>query len=271
MSPEKSAPQPEHRVPLLLLHSSMSSKAQWSRLTQALPSRYRVIALDLYGYGDAPFPDHRESFSLAQEAARISRLADQLIGPRPFHLIGHSYGAATALRYAYDNPDRLLSIGLYEPVAFHLLPRQDEAIKQMQAVGEAVTTALAANDATAATRHFIDFWSGSGTYARMDRERQRLMARYIHKVALDFQALFSEPLSAADYRSIEAPACLLWSPQSPYPTQRVAALLQETLPRIESQSVPGGHMAPITNPDQVNPHWIRFLAEQEAGPGGTSA
>ncbi|MCW8906701.1 MAG: alpha/beta hydrolase [Sedimenticola sp.] len=262
MSPQNSPPEPG--VPLLLLHSSMSSKAQWSRLEQALPAGYRVIALDLYGYGDAPFPDDPEHFSLEQEAVRIGQLAEQLIGAQPFHLIGHSYGAATALRYAYDNPDRLLSIGLFEPVAFHLLPEQDAAIKQMQSVGAAVTMALAAGDAATATRHFIDFWSGSGTYARMDRDRQLLMDRYIHKVALDFQALFNEPLSAADYQRIDTPTCLLWSPQSPPPTRRVAALLGETLPWIESHSVPGGHLAPLTNPDQVNPHWIRFLRQQEA-------
>lgn len=257
MSPRNSTP--DQQVPLLLLHSSMSSRAQWSRLEQALPPRFRVIALDLYGYGDAPFPDQTQSFSLAREAARVGQLAEQLIGEEAFHLIGHSYGAATALRYAYDHPDRLLSIGLFEPVAFHLLPHQDKAVRQMQTVGDAVSTALAAGDATAATRHFIDFWSGEGTFARMDRERQRLMERYIHKVALDFQALFGEPFTANDYRRIELPTCLLWSPQSPYPTRHVAERLGETLPRIESHSVPGGHMAPITNPDQVNPHWLRFL------------
>lgn len=244
----------------------MSSKAQWNRLGEALHSRYRVIAIDLYGYGEAPFPPQAEEFSLAREAERVGQLINRHIGDHPFHLIGHSYGAATALRYAYDHPARLLSIGLYEPVAFHLLPRQDAAVKQMQAVGEAVTKALAADDPAGATEHFIDFWSGGGTYARMERDRQIIMERYIYKVALDFQALFGETLSATDYRHIELPTCLLWSPQSPLPTRRIAAVLERTLPRIESHSVAGGHMAPITNPDEVNQHWIRFL-QQQAIPG----
>ena len=262
MSPESANPENATTIPLLLLHSSMSSKTQWNRLGEALRSRYRVIAIDLYGYGEAPFPLQAEEFSLAREAERVGQLVNQQIGNRPFHLIGHSYGAATALRYAYGHPDRLLSIGLYEPVAFHLLPQQDAAVKQMQAVSEEVRKALAADDAASATEHFVDFWSGSGTYARMEPDRQMTMQRYIHKVVLDFQALFGEPLTAADYRRIELPSCLLWSPQSPLPPRQVAAVLERTLPRIESHRVTGGHMAPITNPDEVNRHWMRFLQRQ---------
>ena len=39
--------------PIVLLHSSMSSKSQWRELIDSLRDRYRLIAIDLLGYGES--------------------------------------------------------------------------------------------------------------------------------------------------------------------------------------------------------------------------
>src|SRR4030095_7600973 len=39
-------------APVVLLHSSLSSKSQWTALAERLASRFRVIPLDLCRYGD---------------------------------------------------------------------------------------------------------------------------------------------------------------------------------------------------------------------------
>ncbi|MGH8773378.1 MAG: alpha/beta fold hydrolase, partial [Burkholderiales bacterium] len=41
-------------VPVVLLHSSMSHKGQWSALAHNLASSHQAIALDLIGHGGAP-------------------------------------------------------------------------------------------------------------------------------------------------------------------------------------------------------------------------
>ena len=41
---------------IVLLHSSMSSKAQWATLVEQLTPDFRCIPLDLLGYGTAPYP-----------------------------------------------------------------------------------------------------------------------------------------------------------------------------------------------------------------------
>lgn len=255
-------------TPLVLLHSSLSSKTQWSKLSEQLITGYRIIAIDLYGYGESEFPDSPNQFSLAKEAARIARIIRQHLGNERFHLIGHSYGGATALRLAHENPSRILSLGLYEPVAFFLLDQSEPAYRIMQQVEQQIASNLAKGDIPTATAHFIDFWSGQGTYQGLPVEKQRMLDRYINKVLLDFQAVLRETLRAEDYRNLALPVCLLRSQESPLPTRRVAEVLEHTLPRLEAHWVPGGHLAPITNADEVNPYWINFLRHlrEPAGP-----
>src|SRR5215467_11177508 len=98
---------------VVLLHASASSGAQWRSLTEDLQGRWRVLAPDLHGYGQTgPRPESHLP-GLGDEAA----LVDAILGrsaPR-FHLVGHSYGGAVALRLASDRPARLLSLTLIEP------------------------------------------------------------------------------------------------------------------------------------------------------------
>ncbi|MCW8889522.1 MAG: alpha/beta hydrolase [Sedimenticola sp.] len=249
-------------VPVVLLHSSMSSKEQWYKLTQQLRPDFRVIAIDLYGYGMSDFPSSPDTFRLTDEVSRVADLIEDLLADQPFHLIGHSYGGATALRYSYNHQERMLSLGLYEPVAFHLLEQDDPGLGMIDRVFTQISAHLQSDQTSAAAADFIDFWSGEGTYAGLASDKQSLLDRLIHKVALDFQALLNEPLTASDYQAITLPTCLLRSQASPLPTRRVAEVLEQHLPRLEAHWVGGVHMAPITHADQVNPHWLNFLKKQ---------
>ena len=50
-------------------------------------------------------------------------LARELRPGEKFHLIGHSYGGMVALQLAAQaQPQRVRSLSLFEPIAFHLLP-----------------------------------------------------------------------------------------------------------------------------------------------------
>lgn len=251
-------------IPVVLLHSSMSSKEQWNKLSENLRTHFRVIAIDLYGYGGSEFPSSPVAFRLTDEVSRVERLIQQSVGEQPVHLIGHSYGGATALRYGFEHRHRLLSLGLYEPVAFHLLEQDDPGLQMIAAVVNRISAHLETGQVSAATEDFIDFWSGLGTYAGLTSDKRPLLDRLIHKVALDFQALLHEPLTAESYQTIDLPVCLLRSQESPLPTRRVAEVLQQHLPQIAAHWVKGGHMAPITHADEVNPHWIDFLKQQNS-------
>src|SRR2546428_2667543 len=72
--------------PVLLLHSSASSSAQWHALAERLSHRYRALATDLYGYGaTGHWPGHGR-FSLACEVEIVRALLERV--GEPVHLVG---------------------------------------------------------------------------------------------------------------------------------------------------------------------------------------
>ncbi|WP_338771360.1 alpha/beta hydrolase [Massilia sp. METH4] len=248
------------RPAVVLLHSSMSSRSQWAALTAAHEAAYRFIALDLLGYGKAPFPNAamQAAFSLAHEVDAVqAALAAQLEPDEPYHLVGHSYGGATALRLARTQPGRVRSLAVFEPVAFHLLDAGHPGRAEVGTVIAAIEAAATAEDAT---RSFIDYWNGPGAFDAMPAPLRERFTTQVAKVKLDFVALLAEPATLADMAAIDVPALVLSGRDGPASTRAVATALAATLPRATAAQTPGGHMAPITHAADVNQEIAAFLS-----------
>ena len=250
------------KPPVVLLHSSLSSKQQWNRLVRSLSANHRVITIDLYGYGERRMPQSHDDFSLATEIDAVMEQVDDEIGDEPFHLIGHSYGGAIALRLASDHAPRIRSLALYEPVAFSLLEFGDTARKEVARLTAAMHRAMD-SDRTEATRLFIDYWSGAGAFARLPEDVKSDFIDRIPKVPLDFQALFGDRLRLADLAALDIPVCLLGGLRSPASTIRITQALALALPNADCHFIDAGHMAPITHADQVNAILSAFLVHTE--------
>ncbi len=249
--------------PVVLLHSTGASGAQWRALVDRLSTRFRVLAPDLYGYGStAPWPGHG-AFTLADEAALVHTLLDCF--DEPTHLVGHSYGAAVALHVARVRGEELRSLSLIEPVAFHLLRGGDDAdpaaLAEIVQVAEGVTRALACGDYIGGFGSFVDYWSGAGTWTSMPLPRRESMARSLPKVALDFHATISDAARPSDFERIAVPTLLMQGSATPLPTQRICRRLARVLPGASIRTIRGaGHMSPLTHRDEVNDLIVAHLA-----------
>jgi pimeloyl-ACP methyl ester carboxylesterase len=236
--------------PVVLLHSSASSGAQWRALMGQLGERYRVIAPDLYGYGGTASWAGCGSFGLEHEAQIVYALLGR--AGEPVHLVGHSFGGAVALHVARTRPDLLASLTVIEPVAFHLL-RGDEAFDEIATVAADVVKALASGDFFGGIARFVDYWSGPGAWAGIPAEKRPGLASRLGKVALDFHAAFSEPASIQDFCALALPTLVVQGACSPLPTRRICELLAAVLPDAHLTKIEGaGHMAPLTHRDSVN-------------------
>lgn len=262
---------------IVLLHSSLSNKHQWQPLIDRVSTKHRCIAIDLLGYGDAAMPDDWRSFSLSVETRRIKRLLFALIRQgEPIHLVGHSYGGAVALRLAQELRDRVCSLTLYEPVAFHLLPDSHSAVTLVRHLASSIredvlllrefsggTTREIAARLLKSTKLFIDFWNGEQAFERFDETMQLKLSARLPKVVLDFQALLDEPSKLASMYSFTIPTRLIGGRLSPSCTQQLLYVLGAVLPKAELHWVPCGHLAPITDPIRVNPVIESFIDDQD--------
>ena len=255
---------------VLLLHSSASSSAQWRSLAESLQDSHRVVAPDFFGYGETdPWPG-RGPFSLAEEAA----LADSVVpaGAGRIHVIGHSYGAAVALRYALDRPGRLRSLTLIEPVAFHLIRNAQAGspdarlFQEVAALAALVWKAATRGDYAGAMARFVDYWNGEGAWSKLEPGAQAVLSRRVPKLSLDFWAALMETADPGGYARISAPCLILRGSHSPQPVKRIAELVCDLLPAARLETINGaGHMLPLTHKAAVSAAVLAQLARQTAG------
>ncbi len=103
-------------TPVVMLHGGgpgASGVSNYSRNIDALAQSHRVIVPDMPGYGrSAKYVDHSDPFGYLADMMR--GMLDEL-GIATAHLVGNSYGGATALRLALDTPHRAGKLVLMGP------------------------------------------------------------------------------------------------------------------------------------------------------------
>ena len=238
----------------VLLHSSGATAQQWRALAEELRACRRVLAPDLFGYGESGHGPAEPS--LTQEAGIVEALADRVSGP--IDLIGHSYGGAVALRFALKLPERLRSLTLIEPVAFHLLQRG--RIADRGAFAEVLALADAVRQGGEGMGRFVDYWNGPGAWDAVPEEKRASLAGLSPSVARNFAAIMAETVPLAEYRRVAVPTLLLGGARSPAPARRILGLLASVLPKVRHCTIgAAGHMAPLTHRDLVNSEILRHL------------
>lgn len=196
-------------APVVALHCSGPQGQAWRGLLAELGHRFQMHCTNLYGYERSAAWCGPHDLTLSDEADLIGALIRRCNRPVHLigHLIGHSHRGALALRIAIDHPDRLCSLSLYEPAAFHLLKpefggRHPAALREIQQLADHVRDADRSGDFTEAARRFIDYWNGPGAFAAMQPHQQDGLCGLIPQLRRDFaNTIDSEPPSAPMKRS----------------------------------------------------------------------
>lgn len=247
-------------TPVVLLHSSAASGRQWQALVETLRACHEVFAVDLYGHGAQPAWPGPAPMSLADEAAPVERLLERLGGA---HLVGHSYGAAVALKLASRRPALVRSLVAYEPVLFGLLLHDSFSRREVQTVigvAESMRARMAQGQPEAAALRFIDFWSGPGAWAALSAERQQALAARVPAVLQQFDALFGDPLALPDLARLRMPILLCAGGETVPPARRIVQLVRGALPAAQRDTFATmGHMGPVTHAALFNRRVVEFL------------
>ncbi|MGE0240222.1 MAG: alpha/beta fold hydrolase [Parvibaculaceae bacterium] len=239
-----------HRVaPVVFLHGTAASPRHWHELIGHLPPGLETFTLDL--------PDHAAhdvrivQRSLSQEAESLTHRLRGL--GQPFHLVGHSYGGALALRIAIAWPGLVRSLTLFEPAPFHLLRDGHPIERQMHAdiarLEQSLREAERGGAPERGVARFIDFWNGPGSFAVYAPETRRKMIARLPLILANFAALHRETWPLADCARVASPMLGVYGESSPLLVQHLTRLVAGAMADAKVLAVSAaGHMLTATHP-----------------------
>lgn len=97
---------------IIMVHGYTASKDNWTNFAKFTTPGFRVIALDLPGFGDSTYLENT-SYSIAEQAKRLNQFAEAM-GLQRFHIVGNSMGGGIAARYAVMFPEKVITLGLFD-------------------------------------------------------------------------------------------------------------------------------------------------------------
>lgn len=234
--------------PALAIHCSLASSGAWAGVAERLDDRLTLTAFDLPGHGksadwsgDGDFLD------------RATRIAASFI-ETPVDLIGHSFGAVTALNLAIAAPEAIRTLTLIEPVLFAAAKGHPEWDAHQQEMAP-FDAAMARGDTPAAAQAFTRVWGTGVDWDRMNSDSRADIARRIGLIAAGHPALYGDSggiLEPGAIEILDMPVLLIRGDRSPAIIARIAEAIAARLPDVGVATVPGAaHMVPITHPDET--------------------
>ena len=109
-----------HGEPLVLIHGLATTSSIWQQTAPRLAATRCVVTLDVPGFGGSRAVGR--GFDLGAVARRIARELRARGVPEPYHLVGHSMGAAVALMLASHAPHAVSGVVLVSPAGLRPIP-----------------------------------------------------------------------------------------------------------------------------------------------------
>jgi pimeloyl-ACP methyl ester carboxylesterase len=245
---------------VILIHSSVSGNRQWRSLIEALKDRYRVIAVNLYGYGETtPWPATSPQ-SLYAQAQLITALCEGI--DTPVHLVGHSFGGSVALKTAMLLGSRIESMTLLEPNPFYLLKQggRTQAFLEARALRDHVKCYGALGEWRKVAERFADYWLGDGSWSTMPEKRRSAFAEAFAPNFYEWDAVMDEETTVEELKTLTVRTMVVSDKATRLPIRAIVDLFTTACPHWSFRTIAeGGHMAPLTRPELINPIVRVFL------------
>lgn len=262
-----------HGPDLVLFHGAGGSSHSWAGLAGHLCGDFRLTAMDLPGQGQSRC-GARARLSLPNLSEDMGRLLDTL-GVRPLAVVGHSAGAALAVRLiarwqpggdAADTAPRLVALnGAFENfggLAGWLFP----VLARMLALNP--VAGLVLSQAGIGERRLRSLIDGTGSRLpprELDGYRRLVADRRHVEGTVAMMAAWSLTGLHADARHVLAPALLLTGSRDAAVPPAVSGRMARHLPRAVHEQLDGlGHLAHEEAPRQVGDRIASFLSRDGA-------
>lgn len=251
---------------ILCLHSSASSGGQWRQLTEALATRFRVLAPDLYGYGKSAPSESDNSFGLLEELDWLEPIVED--AGESVSLVGHSYGGLIALLLALRHPKRVRSVVVYEAAAWSVAVEADAdhpGAREIEELRRGTIRLVDDGKLMEAAEVFVRYWAGDKAWETMPEDRRHFTALGMRKVRNEFASEIvcheAGVHTTARLATIAAPIQYLVGSRTKASARRVAEVIVPRLQNVSHDVLEGmGHMGPVTNANTFNDRVRQYLS-----------
>jgi pimeloyl-ACP methyl ester carboxylesterase len=249
---------------VMLVHSSVSGARMWRRLMDDLKNDFHVRAVNLYGYGRTPPWSSNAPQTLDDQARLVETVlpTDADTGS----LVGHSFGGSVAMKLAARLSGRVSKLVLLETNPFYLLEQagRADAFAEAMELRDCIKKFGARGEWARAAERFADYWGGAASWQNMSAERRQTFAEALKPNYFEWDAVMDETTPVEQWARLLPRSTLLVSdPNTALPIREITAILRRSCPIWSHVEIAdGGHMAPLTRPDLINPLVRAFLRSE---------
>jgi pimeloyl-ACP methyl ester carboxylesterase len=239
--------------PVVLLHAGVADRSMWSEHVEPLVrAGYRVLALDLPGFGDTPAADQPPWDAVLEtlDAADVDRFA----------LVGNSMGGALALIIAVLVPKRVTAVAVVSapPPVFEPSP-------ELLRAWEAEEDALERGDVEGAVAVVVETWTLPDAPPQL-RERVATMQRraFAQQAAAATTGSDPDPLERdpSALTRLSLPALVAVGELDMADFRAGAKSMAQAIPGARHAVIAGaGHLAPLEQPEAFRELLLGYLAE----------
>ena len=242
---------------IVLIHGIGASKDHFTRVAKALTLKYRVVAIDLPGFGESG-RDATLAYDIPSQAERVKEVVSAL-GIVRFHLGGSSMGGFIAMRYAAAHPDDVRSLWLIDPAG--VTGAKESPVQEIyRTTGRSPLFARRAEEfdqvfAWVFAKPPLLPWAVKHVTA------ERMVADEAFHQQI-FKALVGSEGINAVAPTIKTPALIIWGDQDRVLDLSGGQLLVKLLPHARLGVMPGlGHLSILEAPAAAADSYLKFLGE----------
>lgn len=108
----------KNKPTIVMLHGIAATSETWKKMSENLGDDYRIIAVDLLGFGKSPKPINC-NYSVEDHMRSVRKTLKKLKLRKPYIIVGHSMGSIISLKYAAKFQNEisrlyLMSIPVYQ-------------------------------------------------------------------------------------------------------------------------------------------------------------
>jgi pimeloyl-ACP methyl ester carboxylesterase len=244
---------------VVLLHGFGASTYSWRKVMPGLAAQYRVVAIDLNGFGYTERPRDLESYTKEGQGKLVLAVMDAL-GIERAHLVGHSYGGGITLWLASRHPERLRSMVLVDSSAPTFSDDRRSRAASLGPVTRLFVRSVVLRPSTVRKALLHSFYDDALVtpelvQAYFDRIRIEGVLDAYHGLTAPRRT----PADRVDLAAIHVPALLLWGEEDELISIAAGRRAGETL-RAEFVAFPKtGHMPMEERPEEWLAAVLPFL------------